>query len=218
MKDITDLFELDQATLAYVDGPQEGFVRERATGRWYRFRCLAVPGGWLWILVGADGPSTIANFERLDWTPERRFLERPGAVSELVRRARPAGCGVVRVASLDAVPPIAPRCDLPATGIDDRSSLFAVLGGASLLDPPLAGSGSSLDALNDALSAALLGSAAPRLQVRWPNARPFAERHPGDFELVLWVLDDVCADLASGTWGPRKEVSWVVECLARPAA
>lgn len=91
MTDISDLFELHEATLAYVDGPQDGFLRDRVTDEWYRFRCVALGAReWVWALVRVDGPGPTAGFESASWRPDRLLVEsRDGSGNTLVEHHPP---------------------------------------------------------------------------------------------------------------------------------
>lgn len=95
MSDMTDRFEFHEASMAYMDGPQEGYLIERATGVWHRFRCLRVAQEtWVWLVVAAEPPTTeteLVGFDTASWAEALVFLEtnRPtGNVIEEFRRCR----------------------------------------------------------------------------------------------------------------------------------
>jgi hypothetical protein len=91
MKDMTEHFLFHDASLQYLDGPQEGFVEERSSGAWYRFRCVRVAHEtWVWLLARAAGSAEAdpKDFERADWSRARMFLETRTATGGTVEEYR----------------------------------------------------------------------------------------------------------------------------------
>ena len=91
MKDMTEQFLFHEASLEYLDGPQEGFVEERSSGAWFRFRCVrAAHETWVWLLAPAPGPSDgdPKDFDRAEWNGARRFLETRIATDGSVEECR----------------------------------------------------------------------------------------------------------------------------------
>lgn len=89
--DVTELFEVLEERLVYVDAPVEGFLRSKS-GELYAFRCGSIIDGclWHWVLlpVPALGSSVEAEFDRAGRQPPDRWVsivEDRRGVSETAR-------------------------------------------------------------------------------------------------------------------------------------
>lgn len=62
--DLTEIFEFENESLDYIDGPVSGWIREKESGIWYAFECQPIVATllWHWTLVPArkEGEAAIA--------------------------------------------------------------------------------------------------------------------------------------------------------------
>src|SRR5262245_59603887 len=53
--DVSEIYEFDDESLDYYDGPLSGWLKHRVTGEWFAFDCQPIIHGllWHWTLVPA---------------------------------------------------------------------------------------------------------------------------------------------------------------------
>lgn len=79
-KDLTDRFEVSEENLVYIDGPFEGFLKEKPTGALFAFRCVPVIPDlvWLWVLIDVTTFGDVGEVFDEAKASRRAWVERVG--------------------------------------------------------------------------------------------------------------------------------------------
>jgi hypothetical protein len=114
--DLSELFEFEESTMDYYDGPLSGWMRSKQSGEWFAFDCQPIVWQmlWHWTLVAAA--------ERIDVldTLQTAAAQPTGSWLSVVEDRRPGASTACRMCEMDnavARPVVsAARARLPGDG------------------------------------------------------------------------------------------------------